>query len=459
MVTFDWSAANRTNPTGVGLSPYDTLAASAAPSAAPSPSGFESALLASDIDSLRLQETIFTGLSLVLVGVFLTAEVMLSRYLGFTRSWPTALLIVALAVGTAELIWLRAATLTSSAIMRVLIWLPIVLNTALVTGLLVATEGDDTQYYVLMTVPVLAAAFRLRFGWTVAVIAVADFLNFFSAWWLSSVGEYLEAGAVSLIFAVVGITAWVLVNNLRERETRLEHARERLVIEEKLSAVGRLSSAIAHEIRNPVAMISSSLAMAARPELADTDRHEMLGIAAAEASRLERLTSDFLAYARPRAAELGRVQVSDMLNYVLSIARAHAIDRGVQLQAHARAGLEADVDVAQMHQALLNLVLNAIDACRDEGPVTLSAHANRGALTIDVINPGGPVPPEAAAHLFEPFFTTKPGGTGLGLAIARNIARLHGGELTLSDNRPGRVCFSMTIPAHGCAATGSRVSA
>lgn len=441
------------------MAPNDTLAAGAVSTAAPIPSGFESALLASDIDSLRLQETIFTGLSLVLVGVFLTAEMMLSRYLGLTRSLPAILLIAAMAAGAAELVWLRSATLSSSATMRVLIWWPVVLNTALVAMLLIATAGEDTQYYVLMAVPVLAAAFRLRFGWTATVIAAAVFLNFFSAWWLDSVGEYLEAGAVSLIFIVVGITAWVLVNNLRERERRLESARERLVIEEKLSAVGRLSSAIAHEIRNPVAMISSSLAMAARPELTEHDRAEMLGIAANEASRLERLTSDFLAYARPRAAQLGRVHVCDVLGYVLSIARAHATERGVHLEIHGDADLEADLDVAQMHQALLNLVLNAIDACKGAGPVILGAQASDRTLRLDVIDPDGPIAPEAAAHLFEPFFTTKPGGTGLGLAIARNIARLHGGELTLSDNIAGRVCFSMTMPARGAAASESRASA
>jgi signal transduction histidine kinase len=194
-------------------------------------------------------------------------------------------------------------------------------------------------------------------------------------------------------------------------------------------------------------MLSSSLAMAERVDVTPEERKEMFGIAAGEASRLERLTSDFLAYARPRATQISRANVSDILAYVVSIAQARANDRGVALVVHADSTLEGDLDSAQMHQALLNLVLNAIDACGGAGPVILSASRGAdGALKIDVSNPDGPIPPETAARLFEPFFTTKPGGTGLGLAIARNIARLHRGDLALSINKPGLVCFSIAIP-------------
>ncbi len=382
-------------------------------------------------------------------------ELVPSPYLGSDRPFPAIALGVAFLTETAELLWLRTGALTPAKI-RLLTWWPILLNTVLVTALLAATAGADTIYYALMTVPVLAAAFRLRLIWAVAVIAVADLLNAYNAYWLSAIHEYLEAGAVSLIFGIVGITLWLLVNKLRERQVQLGRMREQLLIEEKLAAVGRLSSAIAHEIRNPVAMISSSLAMAERTGVTPGERREMLGIAAGEASRLERLTSDFLAYARPRATRIARANVADILNYVVSIARAHASDRGVALEVRADSKLEGDLDSVQIHQALLNMVLNAIDACQGAGPVIISAAPGAdGGLKIDVSNPDGPILPETAAHLFEPFFTTKAGGTGLGLAIARNIALVHHGELVLSVNKPGRVCFSITIPGRSGAPRAS----
>jgi DNA-binding NtrC family response regulator len=226
----------------------------------------------------------------------------------------------------------------------------------------------------------------------------------------------------------------------------LDRTRQQLLSEEKLAAVGRLSRAIAHEIRNPVAMISSSLATATRAQ-DEAEREEMFAIAAKEAARLERLTTDFLTYARPRAAEIARANVGDTLNYVATVARAHAANRGVAIDVVTDGDLEADFDASQIQQALLNLVLNAIDACAHGDAVLLIAQTDEKAtLRINVVEPTGPIPSEIVAHLFEPLFTTKQGGSGLGLAIARNIVRANGGDIMLTVNEPQQVCFSIEIP-------------
>ncbi len=95
------------------------------------------------------------------------------------------------------------------------------------------------------------------------------------------------------------------------------------------------------------------------------------------------------------------------------------------------------------------LVLNAIDACDRGDSISLKAEMNGDVtIRIDVIDPAGPIQGETVSHIFEPLFTTKQGGNGLGLAIARNIARAHGGDIVLRINEPGRVCFSIEIPAH-----------
>jgi len=269
-------------------------------------------------------------------------------------------------------------------------------------------------------------------------------------------GEYIEAGAMSVIYTVMGVLVWLLVNNLREREAKfvrnlkeLERTREQLLSEEKLAAVGRLSRALAHEIRNPVAMIASSLATAARAGGDEPERKEMFAIAEKEAARLERLTTDFLVYARPRAAQISRANVADMLSYIATVARAHAANKGVGIDVLAARDLEGDFDAGQVQQALLNLVLNAIDACRDGDSVSLKAEKNGGAaIRIDVIDPAGPIPGETVDRIFEPLFTTKQGGNGLGLAIARNIVRAHGGDIVLRINEAELVCFSIEIPTN-----------
>jgi signal transduction histidine kinase len=177
-------------------------------------------------------------------------------------------------------------------------------------------------------------------------------------------------------------------------------------------------------------------------------RLELFEIAAREAGKLEKLTTDFLSYAHTRPPDRRPVQVCTVLRYVASLARAHASGDAVTIVVACHDDLEADIDQFQVQQALLNLTLNAIEATAPGRTVTLGATRGVGAtLSLYVENEGEAVAPEASARIFEPFFTTRPDGTGLGLAITRNIARAHGGDAALDVNEPGRVRFTITLPA------------
>ena len=407
-----------------------------------------------DAESFRHQGRLFARLNLLFIGALLVLQVISRLH----RGRPALSVIIVLAIGFAvqlvHLTWLyRPAMPLSQPVRRLFTFWSLGFNSAVALTLTFLTIKGDTAYYSLMLIPVLEAAFRLGLAQAVAVIVSADFICFLGAIGLPF-GEYIEAGALSVIYTTMGVLVWLLVNNLRARETRfmrnveeLDRTRQQLLSEEKLAAVGRLSRAIAHEIRNPVAMISSSLATATRAQ-DEAEREEMFAIAAKEAARLERLTTDFLTYARPRAAEIARANVGDTLNYVATVARAHAANRGVAIDVVTDGDLEADFDASQIQQALLNLVLNAIDACAHGDAVLLIAQTDEKAtLRINVVEPTGPIPSEIVAHLFEPLFTTKQGGSGLGLAIARNIVRANGGDIMLTVNEPQQVCFSIEIPA------------
>ena len=345
--------------------------------------------------------------------------------------------------------------------MALLSWTAICFNILLAVLLGAVTSREDIQYSVILAVPVLIAAFRFPLPPTLGVVAVVDGINFFWAWHYgrqllqTPVNEYVEAGTVSVIYTVVGVLVWLLVSRLRQNEVRLatsladlEKAEERLVQEERLAAVGRLSSAIAHEIRNPVSAIVSALSTARGDGLAASEREEMFSIAASESRRLERLTTDFLAYARPRTVQKAPCQLDDTLGYVADVCRPRGMERGISVHAHPSSGLVAAIDSSAVQQALIDLVTNALEASPADASVDLRAGANAdGAIRIDVENTGPSIPPDSVARIFEPFFTTKPQGTGLGLAIARNIARAHGGDLILSKNEVDHICFTMVIPA------------
>lgn len=412
----------------------------------------------SDVASFRRQESIFIALNLSIL------VVLFSLHLYFANFWgtPPLLLIAGVMLGIAlklaEWIWLRRLSRPlKPAALATLTWASIVFNVGLATMLAILTDKEDTPYFALMVVAVLEAAFRFDLFAILGVVGVVDFSLFWQVWWFFKghppldVGEYFEAGITSLLFATVGVLVWLLLRDLRRKELRLasnvlelEQARERLLREEKLAAVGRLSSAIAHEIRNPVAMIASSIATA--KQLSGADREEMFEIASEEANRLSNLTTEFLDYASTRPPKMQEISLPETIGYCADASRAHASKKGIHFAVSVPAGITVVADEGQLQQALMNLLLNAVDASPDDGTIGVRVDDGNRNVRIHVENSGKVISEPALSRIFEPFFTTKPHGTGLGLAIARNIARTQGGDLVLSANEAGRICFSLILP-------------
>lgn len=327
--------------------------------------------------------------------------------------------------------------------------------TALVARL---SSGQESHYAVLMVIPTIAASVRLSLLGLAATLAAVVGLTVGLVWipmGAASTGatlpESFEATTVSLIFLVVALVARLVARQLWQREAALHRSiadlaatRDQLVREEKLAAVGRLASAVAHEVRNPVGMIASAVAAARRPDAPPELRAEVLDIIGQESQRLQRLTEDFLAYARQRPPQLRRSSLGEALGLVAGLVGPRAEQLGVAIRT------ECDdspviLDPFQIQQALLNLTLNALDASENGGVVRLSARRDPDRAVFTIENGGGAIPPGVAARLGEPFFSTKHRGTGLGLAVARTIARAHGGAVVLAENSPGRVRFELSV--------------
>jgi signal transduction histidine kinase len=296
----------------------------------------DSSLFTSGLESFRRQETIFVGLNLLLLGILLSAHSIFEKYCGTRDRRMVVALVIAFLINAVELAWLQFLSKPlSMPALAAITWASIVGNLAIAFSLSVFSNSDDSPYYVLMIVPVLQAAFRFPLGILSGVIVLAGCLNFVWVWYYFQLhqplqfAEYLEAGVGALTFAIVGFVVWVLVRDLRRKEDRLaknlhdlQETREKLLHEEKLAAVGRLSSAIAHEIRNPVSLISTSIATA--KQVTGSEREEMYEIASEEASRLISSSSDFLSYAHPRQPKLVAVSVADNVAYVRDACRPHA---------------------------------------------------------------------------------------------------------------------------------------
>lgn len=422
-----------------------------------------------NLESFRDQEIVFATLNLFVLGALLLVHALFASLLG--EPSPTLLITLGTAflLKMLELLWLWGGVRSlSESSADALVWSSVFLNIGLAILLTFLTNRGDSPYFVLLAFPVLQAAYRFRLPTCIGVIIVSDSMTFFWVWHFakfhpaSYAVEYLEAGVISVVYAIMGLLVWLLVNQLRSDQGRLTHSleelertRDRLLIEERLAAVGRLSSAVAHEIRNPVAIIASSLVTADRPEAGEQQRKEMYSIARSEAARLEKLTSDFLSYARPSQPQRSQVALSEVLGYIAEIAQVQANKRNIRISAEGSNGLAGNLDRGQIQSALLNLVLNAIDATPIGGTIMIrSRRISPNSLEVQVENTGEPISDETLSRIFEPFYTTKPNGTGLGLAISRNIARAHGGELTVARNDPGHICFTMTVSDGNPVASG-----
>jgi signal transduction histidine kinase len=413
-----------------------------------------------DFLSFRQQERIFAGINLALLAFLCIAQFVWADYFGTPHRQVLSLLALGILANVTELVWLnRRKELRPSSLLR-LTWIMIAIHLAIAFGIASFSYKTDVQYFALMIPAILRAAFRLSRTATALTVAVSDGLIFFWVWHYFRVhppvdpNSYSEAAIVGLIYAIMGFLVWTLVDHLRKKELELvasldelERTEAKLLEEEKLAAVGRFSSAIAHEIRNPVAMISSALATAINREAGSQESREMYEIATKEAARLERLTTDFLAYARPRPPSMMLSNVADSIGYIAEICRPRAAANNIQVHCECPGPLIAEIDSGQLQQALLNLAMNAVEASSPGGSVYLRGRRDGTRIDVEVENGNGPIPSTTVPYLFEPFFTTKSGGTGLGMGIARNIATAHGGDIVLAQNDAQAVRFVLSLPA------------
>jgi signal transduction histidine kinase len=216
---------------------------------------------------------------------------------------------------------------------------------------------------------------------------------------------------------------------------------ERLNQAERLVNLGRMVATVSHEIRNPLGVINSSADFMAS-NLKDSPKMARLALAIVdESERLSSIVTDFLDFARPKKPVFGEVILEELLEEIFVLLEVQMSRAGVELKAELRSDpTPVTADRALMHQALVNLLVNAIQAMPDGGLLTVKTFLETpveetGYLAISIEDTGSGLSPEAAQNLFTPFHTTKTKGSGLGLVLVRNIVESHGGRISLDNVR------------------------
>ncbi|MBW2058773.1 MAG: GAF domain-containing protein [Deltaproteobacteria bacterium] len=219
---------------------------------------------------------------------------------------------------------------------------------------------------------------------------------------------------------------------------------------EKLASLGQLAAGIAHEIRNPLGIISGSAETLLKQSDPET-RLEMARYIMEESDRINSMISNFLDFARPKEPVLRRCDLGDLLSRTLNLITPQANRAKVDILREIPADpLLVWIDPEQIQQALLNVTLNALEAMPDGGVyrVTLSRDGKDG-VVIRLSDTGSGIPQERVSRIFDPFFTTKDGGTGLGLSIAHTIVEKHGGTISVSTGPDRGTTFVVSLPYGG----------
>jgi signal transduction histidine kinase len=210
-----------------------------------------------------------------------------------------------------------------------------------------------------------------------------------------------------------------------------------------------LGAQVAHEIKNPLAAIKGLVDLLAEKASDERDRRR-LAVASGEVERIERILRDYLSFSRP-LGEVRRepVDLRTLTSDLVSVLEARADRAGVRLSTGEGPALRVDADPRRVKEALLNLLLNALEATPRGGSVQVGCEPIGDGAALSVTDTGRGMSPEALARAGEAWFTSNAGGTGLGVRLARRVAEAHGGTLTF-DSAPGRgTRATLTLPAPG----------
>jgi two-component system sensor histidine kinase HydH len=266
----------------------------------------------------------------------------------------------------------------------------------------------------------------------------------------TKVTRYATSTGLALGSVVVALLlSWNLSRTLERQRAYQERLRDELRRSEHLAALGRLLAGVAHEVRNPLAAIRSTVQLWQRlPDQARTPESMLAVVSAVD--RLDDLVARLLHFSRADGIDRKAVDLNQLIVESLALVEAQATAQNVLLDPQLTPGLAPVAGSANaLRQVVLNLLTNALQAMPSGGRLRCSTRwvpASR-MIELRVEDTGHGVAEADRPRLFEPFFTTRPEGTGLGLALCREIILGHGGRIELESSGPDGSVFLVVLPA------------
>jgi len=239
-----------------------------------------------------------------------------------------------------------------------------------------------------------------------------------------------------------------LIVRLRDPEVTRKLGRE-LQTADRLAAISRITSGVAHEVKNPLNAILLHVEIAkSKLRRGDNDLAPQMEIISREILRLDRVVKTFLDFTRPVELNLTDVQLEDFVAELVELASPQAASSGIEIVVHEEVtGVEIRMDRDLMKQALLNIVVNAIEAMPQGGQLRFDAALVDEMAEIRISDTGCGIPPELREKIFRLYFTTKEAGSGIGLAMTFRIVQLHDGTIDFTSEPEKGTTFFVRLPA------------
>ena len=300
--------------------------------------------------------------------------------------------------------------------------------------------------------------------YTLGIVLVSTLITLLFSWWftrpianLSNAARSVAMGNLSIRVPDSGRSDEMgqLSRNFNEMTAELEKTKileAQLREAEKSAVVGRLGSAIAHEIRNPLNYINLTLdhlnTKYSPHDERDPEYHKLIGQVKNEVARINQQISDFLNYSRPATANLQPVEARKVIEGSLRLVEAQAAENNIKIGVVEHEDVPKVMgDTEYLRSVFNNLFINAVQAIgSDGGNMNVKISPDNGFVRFDVTDTGVGIPTENLPKLFEPYFSTKETGTGLGLAIVQKIVEIHKGTIDVESTVGEGTRFTVRLP-------------
>ena len=216
---------------------------------------------------------------------------------------------------------------------------------------------------------------------------------------------------------------------------------------EHLATLGEMATGLAHEIRNPLAGIAGVIEIIGRDLPATSPARSVVKDVRQEIARINHIVTDLLHTARPHPPTVRKSDLNTTVEHAVMLGRQQAITKSIEIALQKDSSLpEVEHDSDQIHQVLLNLLLNALQAVDTNGKISVSVKLQETMAVVEVADNGRGIAPDHLPNIFRPFYTTKGDGTGLGLSLARRIVEDHQGRIDVLSAVGQGTTFAVILP-------------